>query len=258
MKLKLSALMLTALLGGCGGSASSEVENSALPDLRYQLALELYLRDIVVTGNTVLSYGGELELLRNSTRLALSGTDSLRLRDPLNNNDLAYISNIILTSRCCVVASAAPVSVMNQLVQRPELLFLRSGNIEDRFLAELPPVLLLVQGKQLSAEAFGYKNVGNGSLHFQWTADGYPTEVVVEQLAAVCPAGENAVRLVRNTAQNEVIIDQAALGRCSSKELLVTFSRSKTQNYRSSIQTAEVNGTVTMKRQLTLSVPRSV
>ena len=58
MKFKLVALMLTAFLSGCGGSASSEVENSALPDLRYQLALELYLRDSVVTGNTILSYGG--------------------------------------------------------------------------------------------------------------------------------------------------------------------------------------------------------
>lgn len=255
MKFKLVALVLTALLSGCDGSASSEVENSALPDLRYQLALELYLRDIVATGNTVLSYGGEFELVRDNTRLALSGTDSLRLRDPLNNDDLAYISNIILTSRCCVVASAAPVSVMNQLVQRPELLFVRAGNIEDRFLAELPPVLLLVQGKPLSAEAFGYKTVGNGSLHFQWTADGYPTEVVVEQLAAICPAGENAVRLVRNTTQNDVFIDQAALGRCTSKELLVTFSRIKTQNYRTAIQSAVVTGAVVMKRQLILSVP---
>lgn len=255
MKFKLGALMLTTLLSGCGGSASSKVENGSLPDLRYQLALELYLNDIVVTGNTVLSYGGELRLLHKNNTLALSGTDSIRLRDPLNNIDLAYISNIILTSRCCVVASAAPVSVINQLVQRPELLFVRAGNIDDRFLAELPPALLLVQGKLLSAEAFGYKTVGNGSLHFQWTADGYPTEVVIEQPGAVCPAGENAVRLVRNTAHNEVFIDQAALGRCTSKELLVTFSRSKIQNYRTSIQTAAVNGTVTMKRQLTLSVP---
>ena len=71
------------------GSASSDVENSALPDLRYQLALELYLRDSVVIGNTILSYGGELELRRNDTRLPLSGTDSLWLRGPLHNNDLA-------------------------------------------------------------------------------------------------------------------------------------------------------------------------
>lgn len=255
MKFKLSALMLTTLLVGCGGSASSEIENGALPDLRYQLALELYLNDNVVTGNTVLTYGGELQLLYENINLALSGTDSIRLRDPLNNIELANISNIVLTSRCCVVAPASPVSVTNQLVQRPELLFVRAGNIEDRFLAELPPALLLVQGKPLSAEAFGYKTVGNGTLHFQWTADGYPTEVVVEQVAAVCPAGENAVRLVRNPTNNEVFIDQAALGRCTSKQLMVTFSRSKTQNYRTSIQTAEVNGTVTMKRQLTLSVP---
>ena len=124
---------------------------------------------------------GELQLLRNNTRLALSGTDSLRLRDPLNNNDLAYISNIILTSRCCGVASAVPVSVINQLVQRPELLFVRAGNIDDRFLTELPPTLLLKQGTALSAEAFGFKTVGNGTLHFQRTADGYPTEVVVDQ-----------------------------------------------------------------------------
>jgi hypothetical protein len=255
MKFKLVALLLTAVLSGCGGSASSEVEHGALPDLRYQLALELYLRDSVVTGNTILSYGGELELRRNGTRLALSGTDSLRLRDPLNNNDLAYISNIILTSRCCGVASAAPVSVMDQLVQRPELLFVRASNIDDRFLAELPPALLLVQGTALSAEAFGYKTVGNGTLQFQWTADGYPTEVVVEQLGAACPAGENAVRLVRTTQHNTVFIDQTALGRCNSKQLLVSFNRSKIQNYRTAIQSAEVTGTVTVKRQLTLSVP---
>lgn len=255
MKFKLFTLMMAAFLSGCGGSASSEVENGALPELRYQLALELYLKDIGVTGSTVLTYGGELQLLRHNTRLALSGTDSLRIRDPLNHGELAYISNIIQTSRCCVVTSAAPVIVLNQLVQRPELLFVRAGNIDDRFLAELPPALLLVQGKALSADAFGYKTIGNGTLHFQWTADGYPTEVVVEQLAAVCPAGENAVRLVRNTSLHEVFIEQAALGRCTSNELLVTFSRSKTQNYRTSIQSAEVNGSVAIKRQLTLSVP---
>ena len=153
------------------------------------------------------------------------------------------------------MASAVSLSAINQLRQSPELLFVRVGNIDDRFLAELPPTLLLEQGKTLSAEAFWFKTVGNGALQFQWTADGYATEVVVEQLGAVCPAGENAVRLVRTTQQNTVFIDQIALVRCSSKQLLVTFSRSKTQNYRTAIQSAEVTGTVTVKRQLTLSVP---
>lgn len=256
MKFKLVALMLTTLLAGCGGSsASSEVENAALPDVRYQLALELYLKDSLVTGNTFLSYGGGLQLWRNKTALALSGTDSIRLRDPLSNDDLAFVSNIILTSRCCVVSDVAPVPVLKQLVQRPEFLFVRAGNIDDRFLAELPPALLLVEDRFLSAENFGYKAVGNGTLHFQWTADGYPTEVVIEQPGAVCPAGENAVSLVRNTEDNKVFIEQSALGRCRSTELLVTFNRSKTQNYRTAIQTAEVTGTVVVRRQLRLSVP---
>lgn len=255
MKFKFAALMLTTLLAGCGGSASSEVENAALPDVRYQLALVLYLKDSVVTGNTMLSYGGDFQLWHQKTALALSGTDSIRLRDPLSNEDLAFISNTILTSRCCVVADVAPIPVLRQLVQRPEFLFVRSGNIDDRFLAELPPTLLLVEDRPLSADAFGYKSVGNGTLHFQWTADGYPTEVVVEQSGAVCPAGENAVRLVRNTQDNKVFIDQTALGRCRSTELLVTFNRSKTQNYRTAIQTAEVSGTVVVRRQLRLSMP---
>lgn len=255
MKFKLAALMLITLLAGCGGSASSEVENAALPDIRYQLALELYLKDSLSTGNTLLSYGGELQLWRDKTALALSGTDSIRLRDPLSNDDLAFVSNTILTSRCCVVSDLAPVPVLRQLVQRPEVLFVRAGNIDDRFLAELPPALLLVDGMLLSAETFGYKSVGNGTLHFQWTADGYPTEVVIEQPGAVCPVGENAVRLVRTTEDNKVFIDQASLGRCRSTELVVTFSRSKAQNYRTAIQTAEVSGTVVVRRQLRLSVP---
>lgn len=257
MKFKLVALMLTTLLAGCGGSASSEVENGNLPDLQYRLALELYLKDTLVTGNTMLSYGGDFQLRRNNTALALSGTDSIRLRDPLNNDDLAYISNTVLTSRCCMVTDVAPIPVLNQLVQRPELLFLRAGNIDDRFLAELPPALLLAQGKFLSADNFGYKTVGNGTLHFKWAADGYPTEVVIEQLGAVCPAGENTVRLVRNTQDDQVFVDQGALGRCTSKDLLVTFNRSKTQNYRTAIQNAEVSGTVVVRRQLRLSVPTS-
>jgi hypothetical protein len=139
MKFKLAALMLTTLLSGCGGSASSEVENAALPDVRYQLALELHLKDSLFTGNTLLSYGGELQLWRNKTALALSGTDSIRLRDPLTNDDLAFVSNTILTSRCCVLSDVAPVPVLRQLVQRPEVLFVRARNIDDRFLAELPP-----------------------------------------------------------------------------------------------------------------------
>jgi hypothetical protein len=254
MKFKLVALMLTLLLGGCGGSASSEVEASALPDLTYKTAIELYLRDSVFTGNTTLSYAGEFQLWRKNTPLALSGTDNIRLRDPLSNDNLAYISNIMLTGRCCGVAAAAPIAVVNQLVQRPELLFLRAGNIDDSFLLELPPALLLPVGRPLTAAEFGYKSVGAGTLHFYWTADGYPTEVIVEQLGAVCPVGENAVRLVRPAQNNEVFINQTELGRCTSSELQVTFSRSKVQSYRTAIQTAQVNGTVTVKRQFNLIV----
>lgn len=254
MKFKLAALMLTTLLAGCGGSASSEVENNALPDMSYDLAIELLLTDTAVTGNTSLTYGGELQLRHKNVALALSGTDSLEIRDPLTRLSTAEISNNPASMRCCVLTDSSPDVVSEQLLQRPQLLFWRFGNVDDSFILQLPPSLLLQEGRLLFTSAFGFKKVGNGTLHFYWAADGYPTEVVVEQKEAVCPAGENAVRLVRNTSNNQIFIHQTELGRCTSDLLQLTFSRSKTQDYRTSIQTAAVKGLVTVKRVLNLVV----
>ncbi len=255
MRLQFACLMLATLVSACGGSASSEVESSALPDLSYQLAIELLLTDEGYTGNTGLLYGGSLQLWRKNQTLALSGTDHLEIRNPLTRVSEASIANNPDTMRCCVLSDVMPEKITEQRLQRPQLLFWRLSNVEDSFMLTLPPTILLPEFRLLQATDFGYKTVGNGTMHFYWAADDYPTQLVIEQPDAQCPVGQNPVRLVRSTTQNQLLIPQFELGACKSKLLKVSFNRVMAQNYRTTIQNAEVTGTVTVSRVLNLTLP---